>query len=153
MAGSIQKTPVNIVIVAHGDMGVELVRSLHMIMGAATGIYAVSLSPEESIEDLGQAVKRTITKGLAAYDGASTRMLVDMFGGSCANVAAKVAADLDPERIIVVAGVNLPMAVDAVINRDILDFPDLVRKVVEAGNRSIIDMSDLVRGITRKNKR
>jgi mannose/fructose/sorbose-specific phosphotransferase system IIA component len=153
MAGSVQETPVNIVIVAHGDMGVELVRSLHMIMGAAPGVYAVSLSPEESIEDLGQAVKSTITKGLAAYDGAYTLMLVDMFGGSCANVAAKVAADLDPERIIVVAGVNLPMVVDAVINRDILDFPDLVRKVVEAGNRSIIDMSDLVRGITRKNKR
>jgi mannose/fructose-specific phosphotransferase system component IIA len=76
-----------------------------------------------------------------------------MFGGSCANVAAKAAADLDPERIIVIAGVNLPMVLDAVINRDILDFPDLVRKAVEAGNRSIMDMSDLVRGITRKNKR
>jgi len=153
MAGLVQETPVNIVIVAHGDMGVELVRSLHMIMGAAPGVFAVSLSPEESIEDLERAVRNTITKGLAAYDGAYTLVLVDMFGGSCANVAAKAAADLDSERIIVVAGVNLPMVVDAVINRDILDFPDLVRKVVEAGNRSIIDMSDLVRGITRKNKR
>lgn len=153
MAGLIKETPVNVVVVAHGDMGVELVRSLHMIMGAAPGVFAVSLSPEESIEDLERAVKETITKGLAAYDGAYTIVFVDMFGGSCANVAAKAAADIDPERIIVVAGVNLPMVLDAVINRDILDFPDLVSKVVEAGNRSIINMSDLVRGITRKNKR
>jgi PTS system mannose-specific IIA component len=153
MAGSVQQMPVNIVVVAHGDMGVELIRSLHMIIGTAPGVYAVPLSPDESIEDLEVAVRETITKGLVAYEGAYTLVLVDMFGGSCANVAAKAAADLDPERIIVVAGVNLPMVLDAVINRDMLDFPGLVKKVVEAGNRSIVDMSDLVRGITRKNKR
>lgn len=153
MDGVTEQLPVNIVIVTHGDMGTELIRSLHMIIGAAPGVYAVTLSCDESIEDLESAISKTITKGLAAYDGAYTLVFVDMFGGSCANVAAKAAADLDPERIIVVAGVNLPMVLDAVINRDMLDFPDLIKKVVEAGNRSIVDMSDLVRRITRKNKR
>jgi PTS system mannose-specific IIA component len=153
MDGVTEQLPVNIVIVTHGDMGAELIRSLRMIIGTAPGVYSVTLSPEESIEDLESAISKTITKGLAAHDGANTLVFVDMFGGSCANVAAKAAADLDPERIIVVAGVNLPMVLDAVINRDMLDFPDLIKKVVEAGNRSIVDMSDLVRGITRKNKR
>jgi mannose/fructose-specific phosphotransferase system component IIA len=48
MAGLIKEAPVNVVVVAHGDMGVELVRSLHMIMGAAPCVFAVSLSPEAS---------------------------------------------------------------------------------------------------------
>lgn len=153
MTGFVVERPVAIVVVTHGDVGAELVRSLHMIMGAAPGVYSVSLDPEESIEELERAVREAVKKGQAAFEGACIVILVDMFGGSCANVAAKVAAELDPEKVVAIAGVNLPMLIEAVINRDILDFPDLVKKVVDAGSRSIVDMTALVEGILRKNKR
>jgi PTS system mannose-specific IIA component len=67
-------------------------------------------------------------------------ILVDMFGGSCSNVAARLASDKEAGRVAVVTGVNLPMVLEAAIDRDLYSLEDLVEKTVDAGKKSVVDV-------------
>ncbi len=128
-----------IIIVAHGELASELVNSVAMIMGRVPLLRAVGLGSDQSLDDL----KREIEEAWQELERGGARqilVLVDMFGGSCSNVAARLVCDSEPGQIAVVTGVNLPMVLEASIDRDLYQFKDLVDKVVKAGRKSIVDV-------------
>lgn len=128
-----------IIIVAHGELAGELVNSVAMIMGRVPLLRAVGLGSDQSLDDL----KRKIEEAWQELERGGARqilVLVDMFGGSCSNVAARLVCDSEPGQIAVVTGVNLPMVLEASIDRDLYQLKDLVDKVVKAGRKSIVDV-------------
>jgi mannose/fructose/sorbose-specific phosphotransferase system IIA component len=128
-----------VLIVAHGDLGGQLIASVGMIMGRLPLLSAVGLSSDQSLEDLAKAVQHAWSK--LEEDGADEILiLVDMFGGSCSNVAGRLVRDRDPSRVALLTGVNLPMVLEAVIDRDLYPFMELVPKIAEAGRKSIVDV-------------
>jgi mannose/fructose/sorbose-specific phosphotransferase system IIA component len=132
-----------ILIVAHGALAEELVNSVAMIMGRVPLLRAVGLRSDQSLDDL----KREIETAWRALENEGARrvlILVDMFGGSCSNVAARLVVDNQPERVAVVTGVNLPMVLEASIDRDLYEFEDFVVKVIKAGRKSIVDVKALL---------
>jgi mannose/fructose/sorbose-specific phosphotransferase system IIA component len=132
-----------ILIVAHGALAEELINSVAMIMGRVPLLRAVGLRNDESLDDL----KREIEIAWRALENEGARqvlILVDMFGGSCSNVAARLVVDSQPDRVAVVTGVNLPMVLEASIDRDLYEFRDFVVKVVNAGKKSIVDIKALL---------
>lgn len=130
---------IGIILVAHGDLAEELIKSVAMIMGRVPLLRAVGLHPDQGLDDLQTALQ---TAGRELEQGGADQLLilVDMFGGSCSNVAARLVVEKDPGYVALITGVNLPMVLEAAIDRDLYSLPDLAHKVLEAGKKSVVDV-------------
>jgi len=128
-----------IMIIAHGALAGELINSVAMIMGRVPLLRAVGLGCDQSLDDLKHEIEEAWQE-LESGGAGQILVLVDMFGGSCSNVAARLVCDSEPGQVAVVTGVNLPMVLEASIDRDLYEFKDLVDRVVKAGRKSIVDV-------------
>ncbi len=125
----------NIIVVTHGPLATALVQSAQMIIGEQpVGIVALPLSAEDDLE----SARARIAAALRG-DGAreETLVLVDLFGGTAANAAAWVLCDHDFE---LVAGVNLPMLLEVLLNRAQMSAAELADLAVRVGKQSIADV-------------
>ena len=78
----------SLVIAAHGHLAEGLVASSAMIVGPSDDVVAVTFDPSEGPDDL-------LAKYAAAVEASSSQehlILVDLFGGSPYNAAARFAA-------------------------------------------------------------
>ena len=102
---------VSLVIAAHGHLAEGLVASSAMIVGPSDDVVAVTFESSEGPDDL-------LAKYAAAVEGSPSQehlILVDLFGGSPYNAAARFAAGR--EDADVVTGVNLPMLIEVLGGR------------------------------------
>ncbi len=134
---------IHIIVLAHGNLADELVHSVEMIIGTVPGVYSAGLDPSENLEHYEARIRDVIEGTAEDEERGGVIILADMFGGSCANVASKIVADYGLDNFAVITGVNLPMLLDTIIDRDILKFDALREKTIDVGTRSIIDMSQL----------
>jgi mannose/fructose-specific phosphotransferase system component IIA len=120
---------VKAVLVTHGLLGAELIRTVEGILGPQEGIGAVS-NAGTSLETLSERVRSLLTE-----DDAPVVLFVDLMGGSCSHACQQIRA-LHPG-VVVIAGVNLPMLLDFFHNRDLLPFSDLTSRLLEKGKEGI----------------
>ena len=96
---------VTTLIVTHGGLAQELLSAAETIVGPLKSFDIVTLDWSDSFDEAHQKV-------LAVLDDLDTRqqvlILTDMYGGTPYNVAASL---VEPGRVEVVTGVNLPMVV------------------------------------------
>lgn len=92
-------------IVSHGNLADELLTAAQTITGELEGFGAVSLDWNDGF-DQAQARIKSALEMLDQGDG--VLVLTDLFGGTPCNVALTF---LDPGRVEIVTGVNLPMVV------------------------------------------
>jgi len=130
---------IGIMVVAHGAMAEELINSVAMIMGRVSLLRAVGLRSDQGLDDLEREIKKA-WRGLEQGGAEQVLILVDMFGGSCSNVAARLVSEKEAKQAAVITGVNLPMVLEAAIDRDLYPLEALVNKIVEAGRKSIVDV-------------
>ena len=94
--------PVGVVVVTHGRLATELVNAAETIVGDLPHVTAVSIGWHDDAtlarEQIGKAVARVEQSG-------GVLILTDMFGGTPANLSMTF---LDPDRVEVITGVNLP---------------------------------------------
>lgn len=128
---------INIVIVSHGDLGDALIRSAEMIVGPTEGLYAVSLSPDDSPESLGAKLERA----LHAIAEQETLLLIDLFGGTPCNVAAR---QVLKENVECVTGVNLPMLLELIVSRDDASLSELAENITRAGQASVRNLGPVL---------
>ncbi len=94
---------VGIVVVTHGPLAEELVRSAEMIVGSQEGVRAVGLRSDEEVD----AMKGRIESAIREVDrGRGVLVLTDMFGGTPSNLSLSLHRE---GAIEIVTGVNLPM--------------------------------------------
>ena len=124
---------IGIVIATHGEFGKELLATLQMILGAAEGVQAVSLSPSDSSE----AYKGKVEAALAKVDpkGKGSLLLVDMMGGTPFNVGVLVA---QTRKLQIVTGVNLPMLIKAATGREGVELEKLAEETQQVTRESIL---------------
>ncbi len=130
---------IGIMVVGHGAMAEELINSVAMIMGRVPLLRAVGLRGDQGLDDLEREIKKA-WRGLEEGGAEQVLILVDMFGGSCSNVAARMVSEKEANQAAVITGVNLPMVLEAAIDRDLRPLEALVNKIVEAGRKSIVDV-------------
>ncbi len=122
---------VGLVVVTHGGLAEELVRTAGLIMGPAEQVAAVGFYPhdreDEMLEKLRGAVKSVDT-------GDGVLILVDMFGGTPSNLSLRL---MRTGHVEVVTGVNLPMLLKAG-NSPRRDLRTFAEKVRESGIRNTI---------------
>jgi len=122
---------VRAIVVAHGNLAVELLDTARRVYGAFEGCVAVSndeKSPVTLVEELEAIVDEE-------PDDDGCVLFVDFFGGSCCHACLRVGHQRSHVRVV--TGVNLPMVVAFLYKRDEVPFDELPREVVARGHASV----------------
>ena len=128
---------INIVIVSHADLGDALIRAAEMIAGSAEGLYSVPLLPEDSPETFGEKLETALQE----IKDQETLILIDLFGGTPYNVAAR---QVLKENVECVTGANLPMLLELVMSRDGASLSELAKEITQAGQESVKNLGPML---------
>ena len=134
-----------IVIVTHGQLGDALIGAAEFILGRRPeAVESISIDLSENAEKL----RAKIAQGIKVVQGQKGALiLTDMFGGTPSNLSYSF---LEEGRIEVLAGVNLPILIQAVNLREKnIELGQLAADLEVFGKKSI----SLASGILKGNKR
>ena len=135
---------IGIVIVTHSQLGDALIEAAEFIIGARPkAMVSVSIDLNQSAEKLRAKISEGIKK-VEKKDG--VLILTDMFGGTPSNLSYSF---LEEGRVEVLAGVNLPILIQAVNTREKMGLGKLATSLEAFGKKSI----SLASGILKGNKR
>ncbi|KRL95305.1 PTS sugar transporter subunit IIA [Levilactobacillus hammesii] len=98
-----------IIVTGHGAFARGILQSAEMIFGKAQKVVAVTLAADEGVEDLVNHYRATIQEMQPVSE---VLFLVDLWGGAPFNAAQQVVAQA-PGKYGLIAGVNLPMLIEA----------------------------------------
>jgi PTS system mannose-specific IIA component len=129
---------IGILLITHGTLGESLIHcASHVLNKRPTRLKQLSITAQDDpFNLLPQA--RAMVKELD--DGDGVLILTDMYGGSPANIGAKLIA---PGRVEGVAGVNLPMLIRVLTYRD-KPLQTIVTKAVSGGCDGVVRMPGLI---------
>jgi PTS system mannose-specific IIA component len=131
---------IGLVIVSHGRLADELVAATEHVVGPMDALLAVCIGPDDDMERRRGDIRDSIAD---ADRGEGVLVLTDMFGGTPSNLAISL---LDPGKVEVIAGVNLPMLIKLAEARSRTDLDSLARMGVDAGKRYIAIASSVLEG-------
>ena len=100
-----EKQPICALVVTHGNLARELVRAAKKIVGHSKRLRAVCIAWDEDVSRSREAIAAAIEK--EAPEG-GVLIMTDMFGGTPTNLSLSF---LEPGRVEVLTGVNLPMLI------------------------------------------
>lgn len=120
---------IGLVLVTHGHLATEFRSALEHVVGPQQSLATIAIAPDDDME----ARRRDIIAAVEAVEnGKGVIVLTDMFGGTPSNLAISV---MEPGRIDVVAGINLPMLIKLAKVRETSGLPEAVAAAQEAGRK------------------
>jgi len=138
-----------VLVLSHGNLAKELLNAACKIDPHLEDRSEALTIPWEVDSDIASETVKTRLADLE--EGEGVLILTDMFGGSATNLALPF---LNPGKIEVVTGVNLPMLVRLATLRDSgLSLHELAERVMAAGQKSIHVASDFLKSQRRKPER
>ncbi len=122
-----------VLVLTHGNLASELLQAAQTIDPSLTGQTASMSLPWDVDSD---EASRSLKKQLRELDqGEGILVLTDMFGGTATNLALPF---LEPEKVEIVTGVNLPMLVKlGSLQGRPLSLDELAAGLTAAGQKSI----------------
>lgn len=129
---------IGIVIVTHGELGTELLRTAQEIVGKFPSVEAVSVQASEQIDKARKKIEASLQR---VSDGSGVLILTDLFGGTPSNL---VLSYLEAGRLEVVTGVNLPMLMKLPSLREEQDLRTLADSLAKYGQRNILVASEFL---------
>lgn len=131
-----------VLVLTHGDLATSMLESARMIDPHLVESTSAVTLPWEVDTDAATAELRDRLKKLD--QGSGVLLLTDMFGGTATNLALPF---LEPDRIEVVTGVNLPMLVKlGSLRTQDLPLHEMAGRLAAAGQKSIRLASEFLRG-------
>jgi PTS system mannose-specific IIA component len=131
---------IGVVVVTHGHLATELVNAAETIVGDLPTFVAVSIGWHEDVQD----ARNEIAAAIARVQGPDGVLIVtDMFGGTPSNLGITF---LEPNKVDVITGVNLPMLIKAANLREERNLTEVARSLREHGKNAIWVASDLLKG-------
>jgi PTS system mannose-specific IIA component len=128
---------IGLVVATHGKLGEALLETVSMIVGPPGRACAVSLSREQSPDELRSILDAAIKRLDPEGDG--VLVATDMFGGTPANIGMTLFV---PGRVELVTGVNLPMLLKFFSYRERCSLADLAGQLRDYARDSIVLASD-----------
>ena len=126
-------------IVTHGNLAHELLNAAHQIEAETTGIEAVPLEWNETVDDARAKIAAALER--VGHDR-DVIIFTDMFGGTPSNISLSF---LEKGHVEIVTGVNLPMIVKfASVKQESKDVSTLAHLISEKGSKAIRVASDLL---------
>ncbi|EPD78583.1 PTS sugar transporter subunit IIA [Atopobium sp. oral taxon 199] len=125
---------IGIVIIGHADFSKGMRSAIELLAGNSPQLETLDLYPGDNPLEFKN-------KAIVAIDsvnmGDGVLVLIDLFGGTPCNTVAQL---LESKDIYAVAGINLPLAIQAVFARDEMSIEELARNILETGRTSLIDV-------------
>jgi PTS system mannose-specific IIA component len=131
-----------VLVLTHGDLAsslLESARKIDPLLSDHTDAVTLpwEVDTDQATIDLRQRLKK-------ADQGFGVLILTDMFGGTATNLALPF---LEPDRIEIVTGVNLPMLIKLGSLRDRqISLSEIAGRLAAAGQKSIRLASEFLRG-------
>lgn len=122
----------HIIVATHGKFSEEIVNSAAMVFGEDENTHVVTFLPGEGGDDL-VAKYNAIIETLPENE--PVLFLVDLFGGSPYNAAARVASNR--ENTDIVTGISLPMLLEVLDAKDSADLEELAETAKEVGMMAV----------------
>jgi PTS system mannose-specific IIA component len=116
-------------LVMHGDLAAALLRAAEKVVGPVEGVDL--LSNEGLSRD---ALEREIVRRVESWTQGGL-VLTDVWGGSCH--VCGVSAMRGRGEVVLVSGMNLPILLDYLYNREELDVVALAERLLQKGQSSI----------------
>ncbi len=129
---------IGVVIVTHYELGEQMLQALRSILPNAPEFYAVSVSPDQSVNEMREAISDKLVK---ADRGQGVLILTDMFGGTPSNIALSF---LDERKVEVVTGINLPMLIKLATMQD-------NKQGEKQGEKSLDELAPFIKDYGRRN--
>jgi PTS system mannose-specific IIA component len=129
---------IGLVLVTHGRLAAEFVTAMEHVVGPQERIEAICIGPDDDME----ARRADIAAAVTAVDqGEGVILLTDLFGGTPSNLAISL---MEPGRIEVIAGINLPMLIRLEGARKMMQVKAAVAAAREAGRKYISVASEVL---------
>ena len=129
---------IGLVLVTHGQLAAEFVRAMEHVVGPQEGVAPICIGPDDDME----ARRSDIADAVAAVDrGRGVIILTDLFGGTPSNLAISL---MEPGRVEVIAGVNLPMLIRLESARKMGKVQAAVAAARDAGRKYISVASEVL---------
>lgn len=126
---------IGIQVITHGKMAEGILDTVDMVLGDLENIAANKLKRGQDIEEFRREVLETTNK-MASSDG--ILIFVDMFGASPYNMSFMNSREVDIDNYKIIAGVNLPLLMEAISNRKFMDIDQLYTHLLQMREQSII---------------
>jgi len=135
---------IGIVVVAHSNIGCEMVTATQRIIPDASHIIGVAVESN----DPPQLIRKQIMDAIEAVDTSEGLLiLTDMFGGTPSNICLSF---LNREKTEIISGLNLPMLIKLANLREQVHFDDIVPFIQQYGQRNIVVASHVLDGHPKK---
>jgi len=128
-----------LVLISHGKMAQETLKSAEMIVGNIDGAYSISMDEKEGSEGVTKKI-REVMAGLKDYE--NIIVMVDLIGGTPSNAA--VMELFKSNRVRIVSGFNLGMVLEFATS-SLQDIGQLKKCLIEVGKNGIKDVFDEMR--------
>ncbi len=129
---------IGLVLVTHGDLAREFVVAMEHVVGSQDRIAAICIGPDDDME----MRREEISEAVADVDGGKgVIILTDLFGGTPSNLSISL---MRPDKVEVIAGMNLPMLIRLAGARQSMSVTDAVAAAREAGRKYISVASEIL---------
>jgi PTS system mannose-specific IIA component len=129
---------IGLILVTHGTLANEFVVAMEHVVGPQKQMATVCIGPRDDMEqrrkDIALAIKSVDT-------GEGVIILSDLFGGTPSNLSISL---LEPGKVEVIAGVNLPMLIRLESARKNMTVTAAVAAARDAGRKYISVASELL---------
>jgi mannose/fructose/sorbose-specific phosphotransferase system IIA component len=131
---------VGILVVTHGRLSESLIETANMFASESEGVEYVCFTEGQGVEDLKESVVSKL-KEMESYE--KILSFVDIPGGSPARVMSEQL--IENPKLELITGVNLPLLVEAILTRNLMEMDELVKNLVDASRNSITNIGELLR--------
>ena len=131
---------IGVVVVAHLDIGKEMVAATRQIIPEAEHFISVSVERNEPPNTIREKISQAMDK---VDKSEGVIILTDMFGGTPSNVCLSF---LSKPKVEVVSGFNLPMLIKLASFKKESSFEDVISFIQQYGQRNIVIASQVLTG-------
>ena len=130
---------IGLVIATHAQLAEELAAAAALIIGPSDRVRTVAIRQGGGVEEIRADIAAAIEGVNQDDDGVI--IMTDMFGGTPSNISVSF---LDPERVEVITGINLPMVLKFFNSPENLTVAELARMLKAYGQQSITLASEFL---------
>lgn len=130
---------VGIILTGHGNFPSGILSAVELVAGKPEQVVSVDFKAGQSSADLKEAMEAAVE----SLEGDEVLILADLVGGTPFNTAAALKREMSKKRIRLIAGTNMPAAVEAVFSRMTTGLDDLASMAAAAGAKGVVDFDHL----------
>ncbi|MBX5455741.1 MAG: PTS sugar transporter subunit IIA [Thermogemmatispora sp.] len=125
---------IGVVLVSHGSLAAGLKDAVEMIAGPQEHFVAIGMPAGGSLEQLRREVEAAVRQMMS--DG-EVLILIDILGGNPASASLQLAL----QGTQVICGVNLPMLLEILVQREYMSLRDLTPIAIQAAKEGVINLT------------